>query len=204
MKKLHWSLVCAAGLFAMATTTAYAGEAGWYVLGAAGQLNGNSDKASFDNSLVAAGNTGFTSNLTQPTIYRLGVGYQFDRYYAVEGGYIGSSTETYTATGGTVGTATATAKLSGAEVKAVGILPFTKQFAMLVKLGLANIKDSTSSANGAVTASGTKTDLTYGIGFKYDMTDSLSLRADLDGYKVGSAASTAKTSVWTLGLAYKF
>ena len=160
-----------------------------------------------DNALIAAGGTGFASSMSKPTVYKLDVGYQFNENYAVEGGYIGSSNETYTATGGNLaGAVSATGKVDGWEVSAVGILPMADQFSLLGKLGVANTHTSATlvGPGGAVSASGNKTALSYGIGAKYDFTASTALRLNVDRFKTGSSSSSSYNTLWTLGVAYKF
>lgn len=201
-----------AGLFVAATMAgisgaALAGDEGWYVLGGAGQLTSNNDKQILDNALTAAGGTGFSSSLSDPTVYKLQVGYQINKNFAVEGGYLGSNNETYTASGGNlVGPVSASASASGWNLTAVGILPIANQFSLLGKLGVADIRLSgtVTGPGGTASASGTKTDLTYGLGAKYDFTNAVFGRFDLDSYKTGSSTSSSRNTVWTLGVGYKF
>ena len=64
-------------------TAAFAGENGWYVFGAAGQITGNNDQPTLDNALRAVGATGFSSSLSNPTVYNLDVGYQVNKNFAM-------------------------------------------------------------------------------------------------------------------------
>ncbi|MGA7750159.1 MAG: porin family protein [Gallionella sp.] len=205
MKSITLAIMAIAGL--AGATTAFAGENGWYVFGAAGQTTGNNDQSTLDNALTSVGAAGFSSSLSKPTVYNLDVGYQVNKNFAIEGGYIGSTNETYTASGGNlVGPVSATANIKGWTLAAVGILPLPNQFSLLGKLGVAGIKDSAtvSGPGGSASVDGTKTDATYGLGAEYDFTNAVLVRLDWDSYNVGDSSSSSRGGVWTVGIGYKF
>lgn len=216
MKKIALALMTAAGL--VCATTVFADDEGWYVYGAVGQTTGNSDQSTLDNALTSVGAVGFSSSLSTPTIYNLDVGYQVSKYFAVEGGYLGATSENYNAAGGNLlDPVTASAKVTGWTLVAVGILPLDDQFnfmglplpdrfSLLGKIGVAGIKDTATvtGPNGTASVDGTKNDLTYGIGLKYDFDDATSMRLCLDSYSVGASTASSRSSVWTVGIGYKF
>lgn len=198
MKKTMAGLCVAATL---ASGVAQAAGEGWYILGAAGQTTSNNDKATLDAALTSVGAVGYASTLNKPTVYKLQAGYQINRNFAVEGGYIGSGKETYTASGGNLaGPVVASGKVNGWNLNAVGILPVANQFGVLGKLGVAGLRfaANVTGPGGVASASVSKTDITYGIGAKYDFTDNIYVRLDLDSYKIG-----ARNTIWMLGLGYK-
>lgn len=215
MKKIAFALMTAAGLV---STTVFADDEGWYVFAALGQPTGNSDQSTLDNALTSVGAIGFSSTLSTPTVYDLDVGYQVNKYFAVEGGYLGSTSENYSAAGGNLlDPVSASAKVTGWTLVAVGILPLDDQFSfmglplpdrfsLLGKIGVAGIKDTAtvSGPNGTASVDGTKNDLTYGIGLKYDFNDTTSMRLCLDSYSVGASPASSRSSVWTVGVGYKF
>ena len=205
MKKVTLAVVAITCLGCAAT--AFAGDAGWYLFGAAGQTVNDNSKQNIDNALTSVGGRGFSSNQNKATLYNLDVGYQVNRNFAVEGGYIGSSNQTYNASGGNLGGAiSSSANISGWDLKAVGLLPVANRFSLLGKLGVADISESVSVTGPGGTAylNGSKTDVTYGIGAKYDFTDAFSGRFDIDRYSIGSSTDYSRTDVWTVGVAYKF
>jgi opacity protein-like surface antigen len=221
MKKIVLAWMAALGL--VCATTAFAddevsGNQGWYVYGAAGQTSGNGDQSTLDNALTSVGGIGFSSSLSTPTVYNLDIGYQVNQNLAVEGGYIGSTDETYNAIGGNlVHPVSASARIAGWTLVAVGILPLDDQFSvmglsvpdrfsLLGKIGVSGIKDSATvtGPNGTVSADSTKNDITYGIGVKYDFTDTTSMRLCLDSYSVGSSTASSRSTVWTVGVGYHF
>lgn len=206
MKKTLVGL-CIVAALAGVSGAACAADNGWYVLGGAGQTTSFNDKSTLDSAVTAAGGIGFSSSYSKPTVYKLQAGYQIDKNWAVEGGYLGSTNATYSAAGGNLaGPVTASAKISGWNLTGVGILPVANQFSLLGKLGVAGIRNSVTAAGpgGAIAASGSKTDFTYGIGAQYDFTNAVFARLNLDSYKVGSSTSATRNTVWTIDVGYKF
>jgi OOP family OmpA-OmpF porin len=205
MKKFTLAIIAITSL--AGATTAFASEDGWYLFGAVGQTTGSGVKPMLDYQLTSAGKNGFSSGLSTPTVYNLYVGYQINKNVAFEGSYIGSTNETYHATGGNLaGPVTASAKISGWTLTAVGMLPLANQFSLLGKLGVADIQ-VTAAVTGLgnnTYISGIKTDITYGVGTKYDFNNVVSMRLDLDSYNIGSSFSSSRCSVWTVGVGYKF
>jgi opacity protein-like surface antigen len=205
MKKITLAIMAIAS-FAGAKI-AFASDDGWYMFGAIGQITGSGDKSMLDHVLTSAGKNGFSSSLSKPTVYSLDVGYQINKNLAFEGGYIGSTNETYEASGGNLaGSVTASARISGWTVTAVGMLPLAKQFSLLGKLGVAEVQD-TANVTGLVgnnEINGIKSDITYGVGAKYDFTNAISMRIDLDNYNIGSSFISSRCNIWTVGVGYKF
>lgn len=206
MKKVMAGL-CVAATMAGISGAALADNSKFYVLGAAGQTTSDNGKTTIDNALTSVGGVGFSSAYSKPTVYKLQVGYQINENFAAEGGYVGSNNATYTATGGNLaGPISASGSVSGWNLTAVGILPIANQFSLLGKLGIADIQSdaSVTGPGGSASASGSKTDLTYGLGAQYDFTNAVFGRFELDSYKTGSSTSSSRNTVWTLGVGYKF
>lgn len=160
-----------------------------------------------DSIVTAAGGVGYTSSYSKHTFCKLQAGYQINKNFAAEGGYLGSTNSTYSAAGGNLGAGlSASGSISGWNLTAVGILPVSNQFSLLGKLGVADIRTSATVSGGGlvVGASGSKSDLTYGIGAKYDFTNAIFARFDIDSYKAGAAGSYSRNNVWALGVGYKF
>jgi len=204
MKKITLALMAIAGL--AGATTAFASDNGWYVFGAVGQST-NNDKSPLDNALTSAGASGFSSSMSTPTLYNLDVGYQFIKYFAVEGGYIGTNNPTYSASGGNLpGPVNVSDSVHGWDVKAVGILPLGYQFSLLGKVGAADMSSSATvtGPGGSASVSGSKTDVTYGLGAEYDFTNAVLVRLDWDNYNIGDSNSSNRVNIWTVGVGYKF
>jgi len=205
MKKITLAVIAIASV--AATSTVFAADEGWYMLGGVGQTTSSNDKSTLDSTLTSIGAHGFSSSLNKPTVYNLQAGYQLNKNLAFEGGYIGSTNENYSANGGNLsGAVTATAKVDGWNLVAVGILPLSDQFSLLGKLGVASIHDSITLAGqgGSISVSGTKTDLTYGVGAQFNFTSATFARFDLDSYNIGDSTSASRSTVWTVNVGYKF
>lgn len=203
MKKIFLVLFTAAGL--AGATTALAAGSGWYVVGAVGQVDMGPAKSLQDKAFRNAGFTGFTSSLNRSnTIYRLQAGYRISKNLAVEGGYTDLGQFNYSASGGTLPiTISASANVHAWNLDAVGLWPLADQFSLLAKVGVADVKISGSFSNG-VGINGSQTDLTYGLGAKYNFTHSVALRVDLDNYKFGDSTYNDRTNAFALGVVYEF
>ncbi|WP_435628338.1 outer membrane beta-barrel protein [Candidatus Ferrigenium straubiae] len=213
MKKVLAGL-CVAATMATVSGVALATDEGFYVLGSVGQTRVSYPQAATDAALTNAGAVGVVSTASNnPTAFKLQAGYQINQNFAVEGGYIDLGKISYSATGtvgGVAGTATETDKAEAWNISAVGILPFGNSFSAIGKLGVASVR---SNANAAVTLAGigtatlgaskSKTDLTYGLGIKYDISKNFAVRGDWDRYNTG-VTGTGNISVLSLGVAYKF
>lgn len=196
--------VCVLVVVFSLASSAFSADEGWYVLGGAGKIAGKNDKSALDTSLNRIGYTAFSSTYSDPIVYKLHAGYQIDKNIAVEGGYIGSSSATYTASAGTLPVRYGlSGKISGFTLVAVGTLPVADKFSVLGKLGVSGIRESATYSNGR-SASANVTDLTYGAGARYDFTDAVFGRFDVDSYKSGSTTATFRRVYWTVDAGYKF
>ena len=202
MKKAMAGL-CVAVTIAGVSGIALADDSGFYVLGAIGQTQ-TSTKSETDAVVIAAGATGLVSSgNNNATAYKLQAGYQINTNLAIEGGYIDYGKFNYNATATNIaGAITGTGKASGWNLVGVGILPLGNQFSVLGKLGIANVRSSGTATVAGISASTStsKTDLTYGLGVKYEITKAVFLRGDLDRYK----DTTDSANVWMVGVGYKF
>jgi OOP family OmpA-OmpF porin len=188
-------------------SVAVAADTGFYVMGGLGQQLDSSTKSNADAGLTSIGGRGFSSSVSEATVYRVQLGYQVNTNLAIEGGYIGTDDESYSASGGNVnGTIRLKQSVKAWNLTAVGILPLADKFSLLGKLGYANVKASATITNptSSISADATKDDYTYGIGVKYDITKEVFTRLDVDSYNIGSSTSSSRTNVWMLNIGYKF
>ena len=64
---------------------------------------------------------------------------------------------------------------------------------------------ATADALGfSASTSGSKTDVTYGIGAKYDFTNAVFVRLDLDSYNIGNSNTSRRRTAGMLDVGYKF
>lgn len=147
------------------------------------------------------------------TAWKLFGGYQFNKYLGAEFGYVdlGKASANGTILGAA---ASATAKAKGWELLGVGTLPFSDKFSAYGKAGLFRWDADVSAtavipgfAPAAVSASDNGTDVTFGLGLKYDHTKNIGVRLEWQRYKdVGNDATTGKSDVdlLSVGIVFKF
>jgi len=119
-------------------------------------------------------------------------GYQLNKYFAVEGGYID------------LGAASAPGvsfDSNAWHASAVGSLPMTDQFALTGKLGLA--RTTTDFSTGG---SDHNTDPTYGLGLRFDVNRQIGIRGEWERYRVsgGPFAGRSDTDVFSINAIYRF
>jgi hypothetical protein len=148
---------------------------------------------------------GFPNTTTESdtaTAYGLDVGYQFLRYFAVEGGYMdfGSATGDINITN-PLGNAHIDTHAKGETFFAVGILPLTDRFALFSKLGALSYSQDLNSVVGAgsqtlpkFSASGTTSGIGIGASFAFD--DRFGLRLGfIRFHSVGDQNSTGEGTI---------
>ncbi len=195
-----WTLL--AGLFAVVTAApavVSAQDAGFYAGGAVG-------KSELKDACV---DTAPLSCKDNDTAYKIFGGYQFNKNFGAELGYVnlGKATASGTILGVPV---SADIKAKGFELLGVGTLPLADKFSAYGKLGFFRWDVDASARVGAVTidsASENGTDLTYGIGVKYDFAKNMGVRLEWQRYKdLGNEATTGKSDVdlLSIGIVFKF
>lgn len=137
-------------------------------------------------------------------------GYQFNKYFGVEGGFVDfndvKASSTVSGPGRSVYT---TAENDAWTLAAVGTLPVTKRASVFAKLGASSWSSnlrSVTTQTGAIpyTASATKGsdgyDVFYGLGASYALLDSIDVRAEIERFKFDKL----DIDLVTAGMALKF
>ena len=205
----------ALGLAVLAATAcpfALAQTAGWLVGGNVGQANYTIDDAKISNGLAGSGFTSSSINdKRDDTGYKLFGGYQFNKNFALEGGYFDLGKAGYTATTVPAGTLNGQIKLRGLNLDLVGFLPLNDKFSLLARVGAdyaeANDSFSGTGAVGVANPSVTKseTNVKYGVGLEYALTKSLALRGEVERYRVNDAVGArGDVDMFSVGLVYRF
>lgn len=203
-------------VLAAACTFAVAAHAdtNFYVLGSVGQDRVSGlKKSDINDELTTAGATINSSKLdTEDTAYKLQVGYQVTENFAIEGGYVDLGQAEYKADV-VGGSAKVTWEAKGWNLNAVGMVPITKNFTVLAKLGAIHAKvEAKATAYGAGGSASdsnsiTRTKSVVGVGAAYAITDNLGVRVEAESYNsLGSSGSTGEADVFLLsaGVSYKF
>jgi OmpA-OmpF porin, OOP family len=134
--------------------------------------------------------------------WRILGGYQFNRNLAVELGYtdVGEVSASF-------GGFNASIEAKIWELVGVGSWPFTPNFSAYGKLGLYRGEtDFSTNAPGEENASESNSDLTYGLGVRWDFTRNLGVRAEYQIYKDvgGGEIGEGDVDVISIGVIFKF
>ena len=173
---------------------AFAQDQGWY----AGLHLGQAKAKDACDGVSGAG----ISCDDNDTMFRILGGYQFNKNLAVELGY--NDMGEVSASGGGI-TANIESKIW--ELVAVGSWPFTPQFSAYGKLGMYRGEtDFSTNAPGVGNESESNTDLTYGIGVRWDFTKNLGVRAEYQIYKDLGGGNIGESDVdaMSVGVIWKF
>src|SRR5476649_1369415 len=107
---------------------ALADDSGWYTGANIGRSQAKIDDARITSGLLGAGfGTTGISDRDRDTGYKLFGGYQFNRNFALEGGYFDLGKFSFTATTTPPGTLNGSIRLRGLNFDALGFLPFTEK-----------------------------------------------------------------------------
>jgi OOP family OmpA-OmpF porin len=197
------------GCAALNSPFAMASDAFWYMGGNIGQ-----SKAKIDDARITAQLPGSVSISDDNTGlgYKLFGGYQFNKNFAVEGGYWHLGQFGYNASTTPTGGLSGKIKVQGLNVDAVGMLPLNNRFSVFARLGLqyAEAKDSFSSS-GAVPAPAnsnpSKSAMNYkaGVGVQYNFNRSLGMRLEAERFRIDDAVGNrGDIDMYTVGLVYRF
>jgi len=184
MKHLNKAAIAATAILALTPLTA-AAEGRFYVGGSIGSASLTEDFDGFD---VAADSAAF----------RLIAGWQFNDYFSVEGGYhnFGSFEQTFDLNGEPVDVSL---EADGFTLGATGTIPLGEKFALYGRAG-SFFWDGDAEINSVSQARPEDTNLYFGAGAKYAITDRFSLVGDWTRYELEDSQS----DVASLGLTISF
>ncbi|MDB5764781.1 MAG: flagellar motor protein MotB [Herminiimonas sp.] len=200
------ALAAIAGPFAMADDT------GWYVGTNIGQSRAKIDDPRITSSLLSGGfTTPSISDDDRNTGYKIFGGYQFNRNFALEGGYFDLGKFGFTANTVPAGTLSGNIKIRGLNLDLVGILPITEKFSAFGRAGVnyADARDS-FTGTGAVrvtnpSPSTRDTNYKVGLGLQYAFTEALAMRAEVERYRINDAVGNkGDVDLVSVGLVYRF
>ncbi|HJT62549.1 MAG TPA: outer membrane beta-barrel protein [Burkholderiales bacterium] len=136
------------------------------------------------------------------TAWRILGGYQFNRNFALEFGYNDLGEVSASAPGANV-----TIETTAWELVGVGMLPLADRFSAYGKIGLYRAEtDATVNVPGFSSSSESNTDLTFGIGARYDFTRSVGVRAEWQRYQDvgGGDIGEDDVDVISIGVIFRF
>ena len=194
------------------TQFAAADDSGWLGGLSVGQSKARIDDPAIMSQLQGAGfGTASLNDVNTDMGTKLFGGYQFNKNFALEGGYFDLGKFGYAATTQPAGGLNGSIQIKGLNVDAVGILPVTPKISVFGRLGLnyTQARDSFNSyeavAVSTPNASINSVNLKGGVGIQYDFMDSVGLRGEWERYRINDAIGTrGDVDLLTIGLVVKF
>lgn len=183
-------------------------EAPYFYLGAGvGQARPNIDAPRLGGQALAGREltiTG-TSHDARDTAYKVFGGYQLNRYFGIEGGYVRLGHFSYQATTSPAGQLDGRLRVTGLNLDLVGSLPFSDSFSGLARVGYQKARTRADwASSGAVTganglARSNMSEPRYGVGLQYAVTPQFLLRAEAERSRFADAlGGTVRASVYTV------
>ena len=207
----------ALSLIALAIITssvARADDLGWYGGANIGQSKAKIDDARIKDGLTADGFTTTSIDDDKRDMgYKLFGGYQFNKNFAVEGGFFDLGKFGFKANTMPAGVFSGTMKARGINVDAVGILPLTEKLSALGRVGLsyAQTRDAFAGSGAVNVLSANSSmhernaNLKVGLGLQYALTESLAMRVEAERYRLDDAVGNlGDVDLFSLGLVYRF
>lgn len=201
-----------AALAAVACPLVLADEIGWYMGGNVGESRSSIDDERIINGLLGSGLTAASiEDDNRENAYKLFGGYQFNQYFALEGGYFDLGKFGFKARSVPAGTLDGTIRIQGVNLDAVGTLPLTEKFSAFGRIGAtyAETKD-TFSGTGAIHVVDPgplklDTGYKYGFGVQYAFTKALAMRVEGERYRVNDGVGNrGDIDMVSVGLLYRF
>ena len=181
-------------LAVLASPCALAANPGWYGGANVGQSAATIDDPRITATLLGQGFTGVSiADDDRDTGFKVFAGYQVNRYFAIEGGYVNLGEFGYTATTVPAGTLTGNIKLQGVNLDVLGFVPFTEKFSAFARVGAiyAEAKDTFTSTGAVIVTnpSPSKRDTNYkfGVGLQYDFSEKVGMRVEAERYRIDDA-----------------
>ncbi len=191
---INMALSTGLGLAVMTGSIALAEESGWNA-----GINGGITRTTIDEERITSSllTSGFTvtdfSDDDSDSGYKLFGGYQFNPYFAVEGGYFDLGSYGFTAETLPPGTLTGDIEVTGFNLDLVGLLPLTERFSLIGRAG-ANYAEAsdTFSSTGLINVpnpnpTARETNIKFGVGAQWEFNDRISARLEAERYRIDDA-----------------
>ena len=144
------------------------------------------------------------------TSFSLTLGYKINPNFAIEGGYIDLGELTVNAVSdGTgflyaPGPVTVKIEADGLFFDAKGILPLNEKFSLYGKFGLLmwDEKGTLSDVTGSISADDDGTDIFFGVGASFNLTEKIALNGDFSRYQVDE--DSVDVDVLSIGIQFGF
>jgi OOP family OmpA-OmpF porin len=187
------------------------------MVGLYGGINVGRTRATIDDERIRGNlvGNGFTvtslADDDRSTGFKVFAGYQFNRNFAVEGGVFSLGKFAYRATTTPAGTLDGEARVRGLNLDLVGILPINDTFSVFGRAGItyAEARDRFAGTGAVVvnnpSPSQRAANWKAGVGLQYAFSPALSLRAELERYRINDAVGNkGDIDMASIGLVYRF
>jgi OmpA-OmpF porin, OOP family len=189
-----------------------ADEGGWYVGLGGGRSQSRLDDERLARELSAPGFIPDTVSWdNHGDAYKGFAGYQFFKYFALEGSYFDLGKFSFVAPTSPSGSLDGKLRVHGIGFDAVGILPFTEKFSAFVKLGAnyARTFDSFSAAAANTVANPSPrewaTNPKVGGGLQYAFAPHFALRGEWERYRIADGVSDhGNIDAWFVSIVFPF
>ena len=183
----------------------------WYIGAGIGQSRANIDNERLTRSLTANGASLSSFKVDERDLaYKLYVGKQLNRYFALEAGYFDLGKFGFDATTSQNGRLVGEAGFRGVNMDLVGQLPLSERFSVLGRVGMNYAKASTHFSGNRLFAvtnpnpSERKLNAKAGLGLEYKFSEALALRGEVERYRVNDAVGNrGDVDLASVSLVYK-
>jgi len=163
-----------------------------------GSARAESNEATLADVLPpGVGTTGFSSD-DKDTAYKLFGGHQFNRNFAVEGGYFNLGKTRFNSNTTPAGTVSGQNRVQGLNLDLVGTLPISERFSVLGRVG-AHYAQSRAEFAGTGAAAGVAgrdrdngANVKVGLGVQYEISPTVWVRGEVERYRVKPVAGQGK------------
>jgi OOP family OmpA-OmpF porin len=198
-------------LAVIASTFAQAQDTGWYAGANVGRTKAKIDDARITSGMLGAGFTSPSIDDDNRNVgFKVFAGYEFNRYFSLEGGYFNLGHFGYTATT-SAGTLNGDIRIQGLNFDPVLSLPFTHKFSGFVRAGVtyAQSKDAFNGTGAVLVLDPDPKKETFnyqfGGGLQYDFTKSVGMRVEAERYRINDAVGNkGDIDMLSLGLLVRF
>jgi len=179
-----------------------------YIGAAIGQSRANINDADTIRGLTRAGQTiNVWSSDERDIGYKLFMGKQLNRNFAIEAGFFDLGDFNYRAGTRQGGTTGANLSYKGLNLDLVTQLPFTDRFSIYSRLGVQYTK-AVTAFNGSLNTGRVYKDKSFnpkvGLGMEYKLSEALAVRAEVERNRMDDAVrNKANVDLYSLGLVYK-
>lgn len=176
-----------------------------------GQSKTGTDANGLTSGLLPGVSAASSTTDEKDTAYKLFGGYQFNRNFAIEGGYFNLGKNSFNAATVPAGNLTGETKVQGVNLDLVGTLPLTERLSALARIGAHHAwSKSTFSGSGAaagVPGSNKRDDSGYqmGLGMQYELNPSMWVRGEIERYRTKDAVGQrTNVDLVTVSLVFPF